>query len=119
MRTHRFFLIVFLIVFGILFLNNSNAQNLNPPFPRIGQIYFYPAGSGDEIWKNHDLIGIRHYLSSDARRIRETRGGLIYGAMRVSPKLKPVYHGVTRKARANRRDCSGSCVRVCPLATRR
>ena len=55
-------------VFGIT--GTAYSQNLSPPFPRIGQIYFYPLGSGDEIWKNHDLIGIRHYESSDARKIK-------------------------------------------------
>lgn len=80
MLAHRDFWRVFSFLFIVVILNSgkySFAQNFNPPFPRIGQIYLYPAGAGDEIWKNHDMIAIRHYLSSDAQRIRKKNPDII------------------------------------------
>ena len=41
-------------------ISEVKAANLNPPFPRIGQVTFYPIG----------LVAIRHYNASDARRIK-------------------------------------------------
>jgi len=44
--------------------------DFNPPYPRIGQIYFYMSGAGPEIWKDHGLVMIRHYFPADAKRIK-------------------------------------------------
>ncbi len=47
---------------------------LNPPYPRIGQITFYPAGeAGPDIWENHDMLGYRSYGSRPASIAREIK----------------------------------------------
>ena len=46
------------------------AQNFNPPYPRIGQITFYPLGNGAYIWKDHDMAIIRYIYGGFARDIK-------------------------------------------------
>ncbi|RME01227.1 MAG: hypothetical protein D6814_01905, partial [Calditrichaeota bacterium] len=47
------------------------AQNYNPPFPRIGVIYFYEANIPQEIWQYHDLIIVRLWYPEIARKIKQ------------------------------------------------
>ncbi len=47
------------------------AQNFNPPFPRIGVIYFYEANIPQEIWKYHDLIVTRFWYPEIAREVKK------------------------------------------------
>ncbi len=51
-------------------VNSAAAQNFQPPFPRIGVIYFYEANIPEEIWKNHDLIVVRLWYPEIARKIK-------------------------------------------------
>ena len=60
---------VFVAVIFIL-VEPAQTQDFNPPFPRIGQITFYPAGAGPTIWRNHNMVIIRHYFPDDAKRIK-------------------------------------------------
>ena len=68
--------IVFVVLSSLILLmkpkiiSEVEAANFNAPFPRIGIITFYNTGSGDEIWKNFDLVIIRHYKPGDASRIK-------------------------------------------------
>ena len=55
----------------------SYSQNYDPPYPRIGQIMFYGPGAGYDIWKNHDLVIIRHYYPRDAKKIKEANPDII------------------------------------------
>ncbi len=52
-------------------INTTFAQNFNPPFPRIGVIYFYETNIPEEIWRYHDLIVTRLWYPHIARRIKE------------------------------------------------
>lgn len=52
-------------------VNSSSAQDFNPPFPRIGVIYFYEANIPEEIWRYHDLIVTRFWYPEIARRIKQ------------------------------------------------
>lgn len=61
----------------MILMGQSLSQNLNPPFPRIGQVTFYWAGSGPTIWENHDFLAIRFQRTSDARRIKEVNPDVI------------------------------------------
>jgi hypothetical protein len=70
----------------------SVSPNWNPPYPRIGQVTFYGIGSGDEIWKNHDLIAIRYYFGSDAQRVKaKNPDGILLAA---NTSLTPDFEGV-------------------------
>ena len=71
---------------------NPSSPNWNPPYPRIGQITFYSVGSGDEIWKNHDLVMIRYYYGSDAKRVKAKNPDVILLAANTS--LTPDFEGV-------------------------
>ncbi|MBC8180231.1 hypothetical protein H8E88_03820 [candidate division KSB1 bacterium] len=76
--------VVFIAISYILFVNTAFAQDLNPPYPRIGQVNFYSAGAGPTIWKDHDLIAIRNHRGSDARAIKEKNPDvLLLGASAV------------------------------------
>ncbi|MDQ7054803.1 MAG: hypothetical protein Q9P14_18660 [candidate division KSB1 bacterium] len=55
-----------LTVFG----SQAAAQNYQPPFPRIGVIYFYEANIPEEIWQYHDLIVVRFWYPEIARKIK-------------------------------------------------
>ncbi|HDL78084.1 MAG TPA: hypothetical protein ENH53_05300 [Bacteroidetes bacterium] len=68
---------LFLIGMVLISAEISRAQDFNPPFPRIGQITFYPAGAGPTIWKNHNMVIIRHYYPDDAKRIKEKNPDVI------------------------------------------
>jgi len=71
-------LITFIIISVFIVFNEYGfAQNLNPPYPRIGQVYFYGIGAGDEIWKNHDLLSIRHDQSSSAGKVKAKNPDII------------------------------------------
>lgn len=48
-----------------------SAQNFNPPFPRIGVIYFYGANIPQEIWRYHDLIVTRYWYPEIAQEIKK------------------------------------------------
>jgi hypothetical protein len=50
--------------------SSSFAQNYNPPFPRLGVIYFYEVRVPEEIWKHHDLIVSRFWYPEIARKIK-------------------------------------------------
>lgn len=66
-----------------LFLNMSFtiqmsfSQDFNPPYPRIGQMYLYHPGKGAEIWRNHDLLMIRHRHGQSAREIKLKKPNVI------------------------------------------
>lgn len=61
-----------LTIFSLFFLiSDARTQNLDPPFPRIGQLYFYWEGANAETWKNHDLVAIRHEMGNFAKNIKE------------------------------------------------
>ena len=49
----------------------AQKPNFNPPFPRIGVIYFYEANIPQEIWKYHDLIVTRFWYPEIAREIKK------------------------------------------------
>jgi hypothetical protein len=53
-----------------VFTDDSRAQNFNPPFPRIGVLYFYEVNIPQEIWKYHDLIVTRFWYPEIARKIK-------------------------------------------------
>jgi hypothetical protein len=55
----------------VLGFSHADAQNFNPPFPRIGVIYFYEANIPQEIWKYHDLIVTRFWYPEIAREIKK------------------------------------------------
>ncbi|TDI91496.1 MAG: hypothetical protein E2O76_18070 [Caldithrix sp.] len=59
-----------LIFFSLIVVNTAVSQNFDPPYPRVGQVYFYNPGQGAEIWKDHDLIIIRHKYNDEARKIK-------------------------------------------------
>jgi hypothetical protein len=46
------------------------APTFNPPFPRIGVLYFYEVNIPEEIWKGKDLIATRYWYPEIARRIK-------------------------------------------------
>lgn len=46
------------------------AQNFNPPFPRIGVVYFYEVTYPQEIWKHYDLIVTRYWYPEIAQKIK-------------------------------------------------
>ncbi len=76
--------LIFIAISYILFVTTVFAQNLNPPYPRIGQVTFYSPGAGPTIWKDHDFIAIRNHLGSDARAIKEKNPDvLLFGASAV------------------------------------
>ena len=67
----KLFLFTLALVISNFFISQKvTAQNFNPPFPRIGQITFYPIEFPEVIWKNHDLIVIRYNYKETARRIK-------------------------------------------------
>ena len=45
----------------IIFPMSVFSQDFNPPFPRIGVIYFYKANVAPDIWPNKDLLIIRFW----------------------------------------------------------
>ena len=66
-----------LIFISLLIFDSAISQNYNPPYPRVGQIYFYNPGQAAEIWKNHDLVIIRHKYNDEARKIKERNPDVI------------------------------------------
>ncbi len=67
----RLFAIAVLLFLNLSFLAiPAKPQDFNPPYPRIGQIYFYWPVQGPEIWKNHDLVIIRYKHNDAAREIK-------------------------------------------------
>lgn len=65
------------MVFIGMIVQSAFSQNYNPPYPRIGQIYFYHPGQAAEIWKNHDLVVIRYKYDDEARKIKEKNPDVI------------------------------------------
>ncbi len=71
-------LFVFLMIIIFFSFNGETfSQNYNPPFPRTGQLYFYSLGTGYDMWKNHDLVAIRHYMGSSAKKVRDNNPDVI------------------------------------------
>jgi hypothetical protein len=68
---------VFIAVSYILFVTTACGQDLNPPYPRIGQVTFYPIGAGPTIWENHNLVAIRNHRASDGMAIKEKNPDVI------------------------------------------
>lgn len=59
-------------IFCMLAISTSSfAQDFNPPFPRIGVIYFYEANIPEEVWRYHDLIVTRLWYPEIARRVKQ------------------------------------------------
>lgn len=71
------FLSVVILFITVLLTNSVKSQDYNPPYPRIGQMYLYHPGQGAEIWRNHDLIMIRHKYDESAREIKMKRPNVI------------------------------------------
>jgi len=80
---------IVLLVF-LLIIPFSQAANFNPPYPRIGQVNFYPIEKevAADLWKHHDMIGYRSYgkrPASIASALRSVNPGMIIlGASGIS-----------------------------------
>ena len=48
----------------------QRVDRFNPPFPRIGVLYFYTVNIPEEIWKGKDLIVTRYWYPEIAQRVR-------------------------------------------------
>ncbi len=76
LRRSEFLRGIMMTMFG-LFFSTALAQNFNPPYPRIGIVTFYNIGAGDEIWRDFDLVVIRHGKGGDARRVKQKNPDVI------------------------------------------
>lgn len=66
----RLFVLFGLALGSLLGPHPGYTQDFNPPFPRIGQITFFNTNAGGSIWKNHDLVVLRYYLTGTAEKLR-------------------------------------------------
>jgi hypothetical protein len=68
----------------------------NPPYPRVGQMYLYHPGQAPEIWKDHDLVIIRHRYEASAQEIKQRNPDVIQMAASghlVPHKTKSTFDG--------------------------
>ncbi len=76
-KTINLTILIIALIFAF-FEKKASAQNLNPAFPRIGQVFFFEAGAaGADIWKNHDLLAVRFYKSWLAKKIKAANPNVI------------------------------------------
>ena len=50
----------------------------NPPYPRVGQMYFYSTFRAKDIWKNHGMLIIRYNSASTASALKSKRPDIRY-----------------------------------------
>lgn len=79
---------------------SSGTANVNPPFPRIGVLYFYEVNVPQEIWKDKDLVAVRYWYPEIAQKIKTAypdkivlaANNIIDGVGIFSPETPPNPH---------------------------
>jgi hypothetical protein len=49
---------------------HASEPTFNPPFPRVGVLYFYEINVPEQIWKHKDLVATRYWYPEIARRFK-------------------------------------------------